>query len=34
MRLLGAFRGVSEELVNFASLSGAIDWDRLREARF
>ena len=34
MRLLGAFRGVSEELVNFASLSGGIDWDRLREARF
>ena len=34
MRLLGAFRGVSEELVNFARQSGGIDWARLREARF
>ena len=34
IRLLGAFRGVSEELVNFARQSGAIDWARLREARF
>ena len=32
--LLGAFRGVSEELVNFARQSSGIDWDRLREARF
>ena len=34
MRLLGAFRGVSEELVNFARQSGGIDWARLREDRF
>jgi malate synthase len=34
IRLLGAFRGVSEELVNFARHSGGIDWARLREARF
>jgi hypothetical protein len=34
VRLLGAFRGVSEELVNFARQLGGIDWARLREARF
>ena len=34
IRLLGAFRGVSEELVNFAREAGGIDWARLREARF
>ena len=34
IRLLGAFRGVSEGLVNFARQSGGIDWVRLREARF
>jgi hypothetical protein len=34
IRLLGAFRGVSEELVNFARQSGGIDWARLRETRF
>jgi hypothetical protein len=34
IRLLGAFRGLSEELVNFARQSGGIDWARLREARF
>ena len=34
IRLLGAFRGVSEELVNFAREAGRIDWARLREARF
>jgi len=34
MRLLGAFRGVSEALVNFARQSAGIDWARLREARF
>ena len=33
-RLLGAFRGVSEALVNFARQASAIDWARLREARF
>ena len=33
-RLLGAFRGLSEELVNFARHSSEIDWARLREARF
>jgi hypothetical protein len=34
IRLLGAFRGVSEELVSFAREAGGIDWARLREARF
>jgi uncharacterized membrane protein YgaE (UPF0421/DUF939 family) len=34
LRLLGAFRGLSEELVNFAKQAGGIDWARLREARF
>jgi hypothetical protein len=34
IRLLGAFRGVSEEVVNFARQSGGIDWARLRETRF
>jgi uncharacterized membrane protein YccC len=34
IRLLGAFRGVSEELVNFSKQSAEIDWARLREARF
>ena len=34
VRLLGAFRGVSEGLVNSATQSGGIDWARLREARF
>ena len=29
IRLLGAFRGVSEEVVNFARQSGGIDWARL-----
>jgi hypothetical protein len=33
-RLLGAFRGVSEALVNFARQASGIDWSRLREARF
>ena len=33
-RLLAAFRGLSEELVNFARHSSEIDWARLREARF
>jgi hypothetical protein len=33
-RMLGAYRGVSEALVNFASQAGAIDWPRVREARF
>jgi len=33
-RLLGAFRGVSEALVNFARQAGRVDWARLREARF
>jgi uncharacterized membrane protein YccC len=33
-RLLGAFRGVSEALVEFAKHANAIDWVRLREARF
>jgi hypothetical protein len=34
IRLLGAFRGVSEALLNFALQAGGIDWARLREARF
>ena len=33
-RMLGAYRGVSEALVSFASQAGAIDWPRVREARF
>jgi hypothetical protein len=33
-RLLGAYRGVSEALVDFALQAGAIDWPCLREARF
>jgi len=33
-RLLGAHRGVSEALVNFASKTVGIDWVRLREERF
>jgi hypothetical protein len=33
-RLLGAFRGVSEAVVNFAKQAGEIDWRSLREARF
>jgi hypothetical protein len=33
-RLLGAHRGVSEALVNFASKTVGIDWTLLREGRF
>ena len=33
-RLLGAHRGVSEALVGLAKQTAAIDWPRLREARF
>jgi hypothetical protein len=33
-RLLGAHRGVSEALVDFAKQADAIDWARLREERF
>jgi uncharacterized membrane protein YccC len=33
-RLLGAHRGVSEALVNFAGQTVGIDWTRLREGRF
>ena len=33
-RLLGAHRGLSEALVGLAKQTGAIDWPRLREARF
>lgn len=33
-RLLGAYRGVSEALVDYAGNAGAIDWARWREARF
>lgn len=33
-RVLGAYRGVSEALVSFASQARAIDWPRVREARF
>ena len=33
-RLLGAFRGVSEALVDYAGSAGAIDWARWRENRF
>jgi hypothetical protein len=33
-RMLGAYRGVSEALVSLASQARAIDWPRVREARF
>jgi hypothetical protein len=33
-RLLGAHRGVSEALVDFASKTVGIDWPRLREERY
>ena len=33
-RLLGAHRGLSEALVGLAKQAAAIDWPRLREARF
>jgi uncharacterized membrane protein YccC len=33
-RLLGAFRGVSEALVDYAASADAINWQRWREARF
>ena len=33
-RLLGAYRGVSEVLVDYARAAGAIDWGPWREARF
>ena len=33
-RLLGAYRGVSEALVDYAGSAGAIGWARWREARF
>jgi len=33
-RLLGAHRGLSEALVGLAKQTAAIDWPRLREARF
>jgi len=33
-RLLGAHRGVSEALVNFAGKTVGIDWTRLREEKF
>ena len=33
-RLLGAFRGVSEALVDYAGSAGAIGWTRWREERF
>jgi uncharacterized membrane protein YccC len=33
-RLLGAFRGVSEVLIDYAASAGDIDWARWREERF
>ncbi len=33
-RLLGAYRGVSEALVEYAGNAGGIDWERWREERF
>jgi hypothetical protein len=33
-RLLGAYRGLSESLVNFARAANAVDWPCLREPRF
>ena len=34
VRLLGAYRGISEALIAFVNHSAAINWGRLREARF
>jgi len=31
---LGAYRGVSEALVNYAGSTGTIDWTPWQEARF
>ena len=33
-RLIGAYRGVSESLVRLTEYAAAMDWERLREARF
>ena len=33
-RLLGAYRGVSEAMVNYAGSAGTIDWTQWKEARF
>jgi hypothetical protein len=33
-RLLGAYRGVSEALVNYVGSAGTIDWERWKEERF
>jgi len=33
-RLLGAYRGVSEAMVDYAGIAGGIDWERWREPRF
>jgi hypothetical protein len=33
-RLLSAHRGVSESLVQLTKQAAALDWERLREARF
>jgi hypothetical protein len=34
VRLLGASRGITEALIAFVNHSAAIDWSRLRQARF
>ena len=33
-RLLGAYRGVSEAIVNYVGSTGKIDWERWKEERF
>jgi hypothetical protein len=33
-RLLGAYRGVCEALINYAGHAGMIDWAQLKEERF
>jgi uncharacterized membrane protein YccC len=33
-RLMGAYRGVSEAMVDYVGAAGRVDWDRWREARF
>jgi hypothetical protein len=33
-RLLGAYRGVLEAMVNYAEITDAIDWTQWEEARF
>jgi hypothetical protein len=33
-RLLGAYRGLSEALIEYANTAGGIGWEQWRESRF